>query len=106
MIEIRDIDCLPYEHIIAPVAFLTGLIENRLCREQLVSEFLSWTKQERKAWNKLALGLDIDGACIKNKKYIDWVKWIAELAIYGLERRKLGEEIFFIDYYFSMGRVL
>ena len=34
-----------------------------------------------------------------HKKYIDWVKWVAELAIDGLEKRKLGEEKYFIDYY-------
>ena len=99
LIEIRDLDCLPFEYIIAPVAFLTGLIENRSCREQLVSEFLSWTKQERKTWNELALRLDIDKGSLKNKKYIDWVKWIAEIAIDGLEQRNLGEEKYFIEYY-------
>ena len=60
LIEIRDVDCLPFKYIIAPVAFLTGLIDNRSLRGELVNEFLSWTKQERKTWNKLALKLDID----------------------------------------------
>jgi len=99
LIEIRDVDCLPFEHIIAPVAFLTGLIENRSFRGRLVSEFSSWTKQERKTWNELALRLDIDKGSLKNKKYIDWVKWIAEIAIDGLEQRNLGEEKYFIEYY-------
>ena len=99
LIEIRDVDCLPFEYIIAPVAFLTGLIENRSFREELLSEFSSWTNQERKAWNELALKLDIDKVSLKNKKYIDWVKWVAEIAINGLEQRKLGEEKYFIDYY-------
>ena len=99
LIEIRDIDCLPFEYIVAPVAFLTGLIENRSFRRELLSEFSSWTKQERKIWNELALQLDIDKGSLKNKKYIDWVKWVAELAIDGLEQRKLGEEKYFIDYY-------
>ena len=99
LIEIRDVDCLPFENIIAPVAFLTGLIENRFYREKLVNEFLSLTKQERKTWNKLALELDIDKTSFKNKKYIDWIKWIAELSIQGLQQRKLGEEKYFIDFY-------
>ena len=99
MIEVRDIDCLPFEYIIAPVAFLTGLIENRVFRGELVSELSSWTKQERKNWNELALQLDIDKGSLKNKNYIDWVKWVAEIAIDGLEQRKLGEEKYFIDYY-------
>ena len=99
LVEIRDIDCLPFEHIIAPVAFFTGLIENRSFRGRLVSEFSSWTKQERKTWNELALRLDIDKGYLKNKKYIDWVKWIAEIAIDGLEQRNLGEEKYFIEYY-------
>ena len=99
LIEIRDIDCLPFEYIIAPVSFLTGLIENKSSRRELISEFLSCTKQERNSWNKLALKLDINEASFKNKKFNDWVKWIAELAIDGLEQRKLGEEKYFIDYY-------
>ena len=99
LIEIRDIDCLPFEYIIAPVAFLTGLIENRSLRGSLVSEFSSWTKQERKTWNDSALQLDMDKGSLKNKKYIDWVKWIAEIAIDGLEQRNLGEEKYFIEYY-------
>ena len=99
LIEIRDVDCLPFEYIIAPVAFLTGLIESSSSRGKLVDEFLSWTKQERKTWNELALQLDIDKGSLKNKKYIDWVKWVSELAIDGLEQRKLGEEKYFIDYY-------
>ncbi len=99
LIEIRDVDCLPFKYIIAPVAFLTGLIENSSSRAELVDEFLSWTKQERKAWNELALQLDIGKGSLKNKKYIDWVKWVSELAINGLEQRKLGEEKYFIDYY-------
>ena len=99
LIEIRDIDCLPFKNIIAPVAFLTGLIENRFIRGKLISEFSSWSKQERKIWNNLALQLDIDKGTLKNKKYIDWVKWVAELAVGGLECRKLGEEKYFIHYY-------
>ena len=99
LIEIRDIDCLPFENIIAPVAFLTGLIDNRSIRGKLISELSSWSKQERKIWNNLALQLDIDKGTLKNKKYIDWVKWVAELAVGGLEHRKLGEEKYFIHYY-------
>ena len=99
LIEIRDVDCLPFEYIIAPVAFLTGLIENSTCRKKLINEFLSLTRKERKTWNRLALELEIDKGSFKNKKYIDWVKWIAELAIHGLQQREIGEEKYFIDYY-------
>ena len=99
LIEIRDVDCLPFEYIIAPVAFLTGLVENSTCRKKLINEFLSLTRKERKTWNKLALELELDKGSFKNKKYIDWVKWIAELAIHGLQQRELGEEKYFIDYY-------
>ena len=99
LIEIRDVDCLPFQYVIAPVAFLTGIIENRSFRRKLLSEFSSWTKQERTTWNELALQLDIDKGSLKNKKYIDWVKWIAELAVDGLEQRNLGEEKYFVEYY-------
>ena len=90
---------MPFEYIIAPVAFLTGLVENSTCRKKLINEFLSLTIKERKTWNKLALELELDKGSFKNKKYIDWVKWIAELAIHGLQQRELGEEKYFIDYY-------
>ena len=70
LIEIRDVDCLPFEYIIAPVAFLTGLVENRSFREKLLSEFSSWTKKERKTWNELALQLDIDKGSLKIKNIL------------------------------------
>ena len=60
LIEIRDIDCLPFKHILAPVAFLTGLISDRSIRKRLINEFLTWTSQERKLWNTNASSLDAD----------------------------------------------
>ena len=48
LIEIRDIDCLPFEYIIAPVAFLTGLIENRSFRRNYSVNFhLGPNKKEK-----------------------------------------------------------
>ena len=87
----------------AVIAWVDGsdpeLISRILKCPKLVNEFLSLTRKERKTWNKLALELEIDKGSFKNKKYIDWVKWIAELAIHGLQQRDLGEEKYFIDYY-------
>ena len=99
LIEIRDIDCLPFNHILAPVAFLTGLISDNSLRDKLINEFLSWSPEDRKEWNKIALRLDADQIGPKKRKFIDWTKWAGEIAIEGLQKRNLDETKYFLEYY-------
>jgi len=102
LIEIRDIDCLPFKHILAPVAFLTGLISDRSIRKRLINEFLTWTSQERKLWNTNALSLDGDQIGPKKRKFINWTKWAGEIAIEGLQERNLGEAKYFSNYFYNI----
>jgi len=99
LIEIRDIDCLPFNHILAPVAFFTGLISDNSIRDQLINEFLSWSPQDRKHWNKIALKLDADQIGPKKRKFMQWIKWAGEIAIEGLQKRNLDETKYFLEYY-------
>ena len=90
LIEVRDIDCLPVNSIMAPVAFVTGLIDAPMIREKLLSIFNSWTLEDKLLWNDLAkcLSGDVDGP--GGKSFLDWVKIISEISIGGLKARKHG----------------
>ena len=98
LIEVRDIDCLPVNSIMAPVAFVTGLIDAPMIREKLLSIFNSWTLEDKLLWNDLAkcLSGDVDGP--GGKSFLDWVKIISEISIGGLKARKHGEEKYFSNF--------
>ncbi len=102
LIEIRDIDCLPFKHILAPVAFLTGLISDKSIRKRLIDEFLTWTSQERKLWNTNASSLDVNQSGPNNRTYLDWITWVGELAIEGLQKRNLDEVKYFSNYFYNI----
>ena len=99
LIEVRDIDCLPVNSIMAPVAFVTGLIDAPMIREKLLSIFNSWTLEDKLLWNDLAkcLSGDVDGP--GGKSFLDWVKIISEISIGGLKARKHGEEKYFSNFF-------
>ena len=83
----------------APVAFVTGLIDAPMVREKLLSIFNSWTLEEKLLWNDLAkcLSGDVDGP--GGKSFLDWVKIISEISIGGLKARKYGEEKYFSHFF-------
>ena len=57
----------------APVSFVTGLIDDSSIRENLLSIFNSWTFEDKLFWNGLAkyLNDDVDGP--GGKRFFDWV---------------------------------
>lgn len=99
LIELRDIDCLPFEHIMAPVAFVTGLISDKKIRKDLLLTFEKWTNVERTSWNKL--GSSLDGSLIgPNKKtFLYWIELVGQLSLKGLKNRNFGEEKYFSKYF-------
>ena len=99
LIEVRDFDCLPFKYILSPVAFLTGLVGEKSVRKKLMNEFVSWNAQERALWNQKSSILDADQDGPRNIKFFDWIKWVGEIAIQGLERRGYDETKYFSDYY-------
>lgn len=99
LVEIRDIDCLPFKHILAPVAFLTGLLTESPIRKRLINEFAKWTPKERLLWNNVALGLDINQIGPNKRKYFDWVSWVGEISVEGLQKRDYNEEKYFSEYF-------
>ena len=102
LIEVRDIDCLPFKHILAPVAFFSGIVFDKKNREKMLDEFSKWDVNERKLWNKSSLTLDLNQDGPNGKSYYDWVIWASELSISGLRRRGLNEEIYFIKHLSSV----
>ena len=99
LIEVRDFDCLPFKDILAPVAFFTGLIMDGSIRKKLIKEFVSWTDKERVLWNQNASSLEIDKIGPQNRKFIDWIEWVGDIAIEGLKRRDNYEIKYFVDFY-------
>ena len=99
LIEVRDFDCLPFKDILAPVAFFTGLIVDGSIRKKLIKEFVSWTDKERVIWNQNASSLEIDKIGPQNRKFIDWIEWVGDIAIEGLKRRENHEMKYFLDFY-------
>ena len=99
LIELRDIDCLPVEYAMAPVAFTSGLINDISIRERLLDLFNNWTLNEKVSWNKLASSMDSNKIGPKNKKFIDWIKFFSELSLEGLDKRGLGEEKYFSGFF-------
>ena len=99
LIELRDIDCLPIEYSMAPVAFTSGLINEISIRERLLDVFNNWTFTEKVSWNKLASSLDGNKIGPNNKKFIDWIKFFSELSLEGLAKRGFGEEKYFLGFF-------
>jgi glutamate--cysteine ligase len=99
LIELRDIDCLPIEYAMAPVAFTSGLINEISIRERLLDVFNNWTLSEKISWNKIASSLDGNKIGPNNKKFIDWIKFFSELSLEGLAKRGFGEEKYFLGFF-------
>jgi len=99
LIEVRDIDCLPFKDIMAPVSFVTGLIDEPLIRKRLLSIFNSWTLEDKLLWNELARCLSGDVDAPGGKSFLDWIKIISKMSIDGLKARKHGEEKYFSNFF-------
>ena len=99
LIEVRDIDCLPFNDIMAPVSFVTGLIDEPLIRKRLLSIFNSWTLEDKLLWNELARCLSGDVDAPGGKSFLDWIKIISKMSIDGLKARKHGEEKYFSNFF-------
>ena len=99
LIEVRDIDCLPFNDIMAPVSFVTGLIDEPLIRKRLLSIFNSWTLEDKLLWNELARCLSGEVDAPGGKSFLDWIKIISKMSIDGLKARKHGEEKYFSNFF-------
>ena len=104
LIELRDIDCLPVEYVMAPVAFTSGLITSTSVRTKLLNLFNNWTFDEKVSWNNLASSLNGNQMGPANKKFIDWIKFFSELSLEGLAKRGFGEEKYFLGFLPSGGK--
>ena len=99
LIELRDIDCLPVEYVMAPVAFTSGLITSTSVRTKLLNLFNNWTFDEKVSWNNLASSLNGNQMGPANKKFIDWIKFFGDLSLEGLSKRAFGEEKYFLSFF-------
>ena len=99
LIEVRDIDCLPFNYVMAPVSFVSGLIDNPIIRGKLLSIFNSWTLEDKLLWNDLARCLSGDVDSPGGKCFLDWIKIFSEMSIDGLKARKHGEEKYFSNFF-------
>ena len=99
LIEVRGADRPPFGYELAPVAFWTGLLTVSEIREKVMCTIINWNIEERLNWNSAARYLDDSIIGPKGESYYFWNKWAGDLALEGLERRGLGEETYFCDYF-------
>ena len=99
LIEVRDIDCLPFNNIMAPVSFVTGLIDTSLIRGKLLSTLNSWTLEDKLLWNDLAKRLRGDADGPRGISFLNWIKIFSQLSIDGLKARNHGEEKYFSNFF-------
>ena len=99
LIEIRGADRPPIGYEMAPVSFWTGILTVESVRSEILKEVINWSYEDRIKFNDAALFLDDSLITVKNKKYSYWNNWLSDLAIIGLKKRGLGEEILFENFF-------
>ena len=102
LVEIRGADRTPEGYEIAPAAFWTGLLMEPSVRDVILETISSWGTKDRIFLNQAVLSLNINqmGPC--NKTYGYWIDHFGRLALKGLKKRNLGEEILFKDFFYSV----
>ena len=98
-IEVRGADRPPLGYEMAPVAFWTGVLIEDSIRKKILDETSTWSYEDRIRFNNASLSLDDNVLTVKNKKYSHWNNWFGELAISGLKKRGLGEEVLFEEFF-------
>ena len=99
LVEVRGTDRSPIGYEMAPVAFWTGLLTEKTCRDEILSIVNQWSTQERMLFNQLSLVLDDTQIGPQGKTYREWNQWAGDLALWGLKKREIGEEKFFNEYF-------
>ena len=102
LVEVRGADRTPRGYEMAPVAFWTGLLMESMTRTNALKVLMTWNKNDRKLFNKAGLSLDKSQPGPKGKTYEEWIKWGGELALNGLKRRGLKEEVLFDKFFNSV----
>ena len=99
LVEIRGADRTPEGYEIAPAAFWTGLLMGPSVRSDILDTISSWCTKDRILLNEAGLSLNINqmGPC--NKTFGYWINHFGCLALKGLEKRNLGEEKLFKDFF-------
>ena len=102
LVEIRGADRTPEGYEIAPAAFWTGLLVEPSVRDVILETISSWGTKDRVFLNQAGLSLNINqmGPC--NKTYGYWIDHFGRLALEGLKKRNLGEEILFKEFFDSV----
>ena len=98
-IEVRGADRPPLGHEMAPVAFWTGILTVDSLRKEILDEINTWSYTDRIRFNKASLSLDDNVLTAKDKKYSYWNDRFGKLAILGLKKRGLGEEVLFENFF-------
>ena len=102
LVEIRGADRTPEGYEIAPAAFWTGLLMEPSVRDVILETISSWGKKDRIFLNQAVLSLNINQMGPRNKTYGYWIDHFGRLALKGLKKRNLGEEILFKDFFDSV----
>tara|TARA_S200000501_G_C20824656_1_gene744416 strand:+ start:596 stop:1819 length:1224 start_codon:yes stop_codon:yes gene_type:complete len=99
LVEIRGADRTPEGFEIAPAAFWTGILMEKSTRENILETVCSWERKDRVLLNKAGFSLNKSQMGPSNKTYGFWIDYFGELALGGLKKRKLGEEMLFQNFF-------
>ena len=71
-------------------------------RDVILDTISSWSTKDRISLNQAGLSLNINQMGPGNKTYGYWIDHFGRLALKGLKKRNLGEEILFKDFFDSV----
>ena len=88
VLEIRASDRPPEGSEIAPAAFLAGLLTAPKTRTEGIDVISRWSHKDRKKLIHTAHSLSLNQLGPENKSIGDWLEFLAELALKGLNERE------------------
>lgn len=87
ILEIRTPDRPPLGYEMAPVAFITGLLKEPCCLDEVVELASSWSLKERREAVEKSKTLDLSQTTFHGKSFHTWFEQLFELSLMGLDTR-------------------
>lgn len=87
ILEIRTPDHPPFGFELAPVAFITGLLQEPCCLDEVAEIVATWTLEERRGAIGKSKTLDLSQTAFDSKSFRYWIERLFELSMLGLDER-------------------
>lgn len=87
VLEIRTPDRPPFGLELAPVAFITGLLQEPICLNEVAETVVPWTLEERRDAIEKSKTLNLSQTAFNSKSFRHWIEQLFELSLKGLDDR-------------------